>query len=88
MGNADRLKAITNDSMMYVPELNSIVNFNGKHWAPSSGKELEYTRCVGERLINQAGSMLEEAIQTKNKTKLAEAEQLQKFGRMTLNRKK
>lgn len=88
VGNADRLQAITNDSMKYVPELNNIVNFNGKHWAPSSGKELEYTRCVGERLINQGCSLLEEAIQTKNKTKLAEAEQLQKFGRMTLNRKK
>lgn len=88
VGNADRLKAITNDSMKYVPELNNIVNFNGKHWAPSSGKELEYTRCVGARLIKQGSSLLEEAIQTKNKTMLAEAEQLQKFGRMTLNRKK
>ncbi|MGI1944787.1 phage/plasmid primase, P4 family [Shewanella glacialipiscicola] len=88
VGNADRLKAITKDNMMYVPELNNMLSFNGKHWAPSSGQELEYTRCVGERLISQAKSLLEEAIQTKNKVKLAEAEQLQKFGRMTLNRKK
>ncbi|MCT8867148.1 phage/plasmid primase, P4 family [Shewanella xiamenensis] len=88
VGNADRFNVLFDDRVVYVPELNCTYIYESNMWVPSNGKELVLARRVGEQIISQANSMIEESLRTKNKSLQRDAALLLKFGQQTLNRKK
>lgn len=88
VGNADRLKTLTEGTLLYVPECNAFFSFIDGKWQHTQGKELAACRCVGENILDQASLLTEQALVAKDKAKLKLAEQLANFGRTSLNRKK